>query len=465
MSKNKLPVAVIGGGPIGLAAAVHLLKRGETPIIFEAAKEVSGNVRKWAHVRLFSPWKYNVDPVAVEFLEAAGWEKPALSKVPTGGQLIDEYLQPLAELPELRDCIHLDARVQGVTRLNIDKMKEIGRQDAPFVVQVLEEGRLKRYYARAVIDASGTWENPNPAGSGGIPALGEIENRENIFYGIPDVLGEQRDRYANRSIAVVGGGHSAINALLELGVLQGEFPDTKLHWILRKPDVASTYGGQSNDELVDRGMLGIRIQEMVERGNLQVHTPFFIDDIFRDEKGLVIEGLTREGRGHIIVSEIIVSTGSRPDLRFINELRVELDMAVECPPALATMIDPNFHSCGSVKPHGEAELRHPEKDFYIVGMKSYGRAPTFLMATGYEQVRSVVAGLVGDWEAARAVELVLPETGVCGVNNWVNANEFNESGIGLSVHDQLSVDVVSCCSPAQHDDLGNIDKTKLGLQG
>ena len=46
-------------------------------------------------------------------------------------------------------------------------------------------------------------------------------------------------------------------------------------------------------------------------------------------------------------------------------------------------------------------------------MKSYGRAPTFLLRTGYEQVRSVAAALAGDWEAARQVELVLPETGVC----------------------------------------------------
>jgi hypothetical protein len=84
------------------------------------------------------------------------------------------------------------------------------------------------------------------------------------------------------------------------------------------------------------------------------------------------------------------------------------------------------HSCGSVPPHGEAELRHPEAGFYVVGMKSYGRAPTFLMLTGYEQVRSVVAAIAGDMEAARNVELVLPATGVCSSNRSESADVHNE---------------------------------------
>jgi hypothetical protein len=113
------------------------------------------------------------------------------------------------------------------------------------------------------------------------------------------------------------------------------------------------------------------------------------------------------------VDEIIGATGFRPDLSILSELRVDLDPSVEAPSALAPLIDPNLHSCGSVPPHGETELRHPEAGFYVVGMKSYGRAPTFLMLTGYEQVRSVVAAIAGDLESARNVELVLPETGVC----------------------------------------------------
>ena len=116
---------------------------------------------------------------------------------------------------------------------------------------------------------------------------------------------------------------------------------------------------------------------------------------------------------HVIADELIVATGFRPDLSFLRELRIALDPALECPPALAPLIDPNEHSCGTVRPHGARELAQPEPGFYLAGMKSYGRAPTFLMLTGYEQVRSIVADIAGDHEAARRVQLVLPETGVC----------------------------------------------------
>ena len=115
----------------------------------------------------------------------------------------------------------------------------------------------------------------------------------------------------------------------------------------------------------------------------------------------------------IVVDELIVATGFRPDLNFVRELRIQLDPAIECPVALAPLIDPNEHSCGTVRPHGARELAQPEPGFYFAGMKSYGRAPTFLMLTGYEQVRSIAADIAGDRKAAERVELVLPETGVC----------------------------------------------------
>jgi hypothetical protein len=111
---------------------------------------------------------------------------------------------------------------------------------------------------------------------------------------------------------------------------------------------------------------------------------------------------------------IIVATGQRPDLALTRELRLDLDPWLESTRALGPMIDPNLHSCGTVRPHGYRELQHHEPGFYTVGIKSYGRAPTFLLATGYEQVRSVAAHLAGDEQAATRVQLCLPETGVCG---------------------------------------------------
>ncbi len=122
---------------------------------------------------------------------------------------------------------------------------------------------------------------------------------------------------------------------------------------------------------------------------------------------------------HVIVDgidEIICATGQRPDLTLTSELRLKLDPWLESTEALGPLIDPNLHSCGTVRPHGHRELAHPESGFYTVGVKSYGRAPTFLMATGFEQARSVVAAIAGDLAAADRVELELPETGVCSVN-------------------------------------------------
>lgn len=102
---------------------------------------------------------------------------------------------------------------------------------------------------------------------------------------------------------------------------------------------------------------------------------------------------------------------------------------------MAPLIDPNVHSCGSVPPHGAAELAHPEHGFYAIGAKSYGRAPNLLLATGYEQARSVVAELAGDHEAAARVELVLPQAGSgCGLKTQTEAkgadHELTASGCG-----------------------------------
>jgi hypothetical protein len=227
-------------------------------------------------------------------------------------------------------------------------------------------------------------------------------------------------------VAVVGGGHSAINAILDLIDLQADDPATHITWILRKANVAATYGGLENDELPGRGRLGMRIKQLVEAGAVEVVTPFFTTRFERVGEQVRVIGETPQGERALLVDQVIGATGARPDLSFLRELRLDLHSSVEAPSAIAPLIDPNVHSCGSVPPHGEKELRHPETGFYMVGMKSYGRAPTFLLATGYEQVRSVVAALVGDWQAAAEVQLELPESGVCGVPASVDANGLGQ---------------------------------------
>jgi len=414
MIDQQLPIAVIGAGPVGLAAAAHLVARGETPVVFEIGADVADSVRQWAHVRLFSPWRITLDKVSVSLLEAVGWQAPDLDGLPTGSDLITRYLQPLAELPSIQPHLRLNTRVTAVSRQHIDKLKDAGRDDMPFVVRFqTADGEENELLAKAVIDASGTWTNANPLGANGLTAVGEKANAAHIQHGIPDVLGVDRVRYANKRVMVVGSGHSAINALLELGDLLDSAPDTQIVWAMRRASAHAAYGGQADDQLPARGLLGIRVKALVEADKLTVRAPFYIQKVTAVEDGLRVSGETPAGHEDIFVDEIITATGFRPDFSFLSELRLGLDSSLETTPTLAPLIDPNVHSCGTVRPHGEQALRHPENGFYMVGMKSYGRAPTFLLATGYEQVRSVVAALVGDWEAAQEVQLELPETGVC----------------------------------------------------
>ncbi|WP_420489785.1 NAD(P)-binding domain-containing protein [Neobacillus drentensis] len=416
IQKNSLPVAIIGGGPVGLAAAAQLVKKGENFILFEAGNTVGSSMLKWGHVRMFSPWQYNMDKTAKELLVESGWTSPNEEYLPTGNELVEEYLLPLSNLTGIKEHIYTNAKVVGVARKGLDKLKTEHRDHVPFQLYVELDGDTKIFEAKAVIDSSGTWENPNPMLSNGIWTNAERKLKNHIYYGIPNVQ-ELDERYKNKSVMVIGSGHSAINALLDLVELKETYPNTMIYWVLRKKHVSEAYGGQENDGLQARGELGIRIQRLVESKQIAVLTPFYIDGVQEVNGKMNVSGdLNGEETTIGNIDEIVVSTGFRPDTSYLNEIRLSIDSAVESVEALAPLIDPNIHSCGTVRPHGEEELRQPEKNFYIVGMKSYGRAPTFLLATGYEQVRSVIAYLTGDFKGAKEVHLELPETGVCKTN-------------------------------------------------
>jgi thioredoxin reductase len=405
-------IAIIGGGPVGLAAAAHALERGMDPTVLEAGPFVGHAVQQWGHVRMFSPWEYNIDKASAGLLRAAGWNSPDPAHYPTGAELVEGYLRPLAERTRLGKHIRTSSTVVAISRAGFDKVKTKGRDAAPFEVRYQNGAGPKTLLADAVIDASGTWSSPNPAGASGLEAVGEHASRH-ISYAMPDVLGKDRERFATKRVAVLGAGHSAIGTLIDLARLSEESPGTHALWLLRGTDPQKAFGGGANDKLAARGELGAAFARLVSEGKLQVETGFHVSHLSDTPDGLRIgAGSACCGR-NVVVDELIVATGLRPDFSFARELRLSLDPALECPPALAPLIDPNEHSCGTVRPHGARELSQPERGFYLAGMKSYGRAPTFLMLTGYEQVRSIVADIAGDKEAAERVELVLPETGVC----------------------------------------------------
>ncbi|ANW01808.1 FAD-dependent oxidoreductase [Bradyrhizobium icense] len=412
MSEAK-KVAIIGAGPVGLAAAAHVLERGLQPIVLEAGDKVGHAMRQWGHVQLFSPWEYNVDKAATRLLATTGWNSPEPDQYPTGMEMVERYLEPLAAHTALEPHIRTSSRVTAISRTGFDKMKTKGREKAPFEIRYQNGQGPKVVNADAIIDASGTWHSPNPAGANGLSAIGEADTADRIAYGMPDVLGKDRARYAGKTVAVLGAGHSAIGTLTDLAKLARDAPGTQPIWLLRGSDPAKAFGGGANDKLVARGELGAVFTALVKAGSIKVESEFRVSHLVADGPRLVVGGLSACSARQAVVDQLIVATGFRPDLEFLRELRIRLDPAIECPVALAPLIDPNEHSCGTVRPHGARELAQDEPGFYFAGMKAYGRAPTFLMVTGYEQVRSIAADIAGDREAAERVELVLPETGVC----------------------------------------------------
>jgi thioredoxin reductase len=414
---NDLPVVVIGAGPAGLAAAAHLTERAIPYVVLESGDGPAATVRQLGHVRLFSPWRFNTDAAARRLLAESGWVEPDPDVLPTGDDLATEYLRPLADLPAVKPNVRYDARVVAVTRLGLDRLRTAGRDTTPFLVRLADGDDI---LARAVIDASGTWTTPNVLGASGIPAHGETAATSFVDGALPDVLGRDRDRFAGKRIVVVGAGHSAANTLLSLAELTG----TTVTWAIRSASPAGAYGGESADALPARGALGSRLREHVENGTITLVTGFSVQRVTTTEDGVELS----DGARTLVADRIVSATGFRPDHTVASELRLDLDPVMGSTRALAPLIDPNEHSCGTVPPHGVDELTHPETGYFAIGVKSYGRAPTFLLATGYEQARSVVAALAGDWDAARDVRLELPETGVCNSNPVLDSTTIDGNG-------------------------------------
>ena len=440
---NGLPVAVIGGGPVGLAAAAHLLTRGLPVKLYEEGQTVGTNVLDWSHVRLFSPWRFNIDEASRSILREQGWQEPPPDDLPTGRELYDAYLAPLGTILMDRAIIETRAQVRSISRRGIDKVVSRNRASHLFALAVNAVSTGERIdLARAVIDASGTWQNPNPLGASGMLTPGELEAAPFISYGIPDVLQVGRHQFAGKHTLVVGGGHSAATVLIDLARLAEADESARITWAVRNQNLMRVFGGGEADQLPARGKLGSDLKQLIEARRLRVVTGFSAERVDRLHNGISVSGNTDAGPATLgPVDRIVVVTGQRPDLTLTRELRLDLDPWLESPRALGPAIDPNVHSCGSVPPHGYRELTHPEPNYFTVGIKSYGRAPTFLMATGFEQVRSVAAYLAGDRAAAEDVRLVLPETGVCSVS-YARTEETNEACCVRVASEQTNV----CCT-------------------
>jgi len=403
---SELPVVIVGAGPQGLAAAAHLVERGQDVVVLERGATAAAAVAEWGHVRLFSGWSELVDAAARRLLEATGWIEPS-EGYPTGQEWVDGYLAPLADALGAR--VRTGTTVTGIARAGRDRVVDSGRRDAPFTVHAVDQlGHEERIAARAVVDASGTWSAPGPAGADGLPALGEQAAGDRVSYRIPDDVSS----LAGKHVLVVGAGNSAAHAVLRLTDLARTVPSTRVTWALRRGSTGSVFGGGAGDGLPQRAALGVRARRAMEKGLVEVVTGFRIAELRPHADGVTV--VSEDGREIAGIAQVFALTGFRPDTSFLSELRIDLDPALQAVAGIAAEIDPNIHSCGSVGATGARELAQPEPGFFMVGAKSYGRAPTFLALTGYEQVRSVAAHLAGDHEAAARNLLALPATGVCG---------------------------------------------------
>ncbi len=406
------PVIIIGGGPIGLAAAAHLCQRGMDFLLLEEGVRVGDSVAEWGHVKMFSSWSLNTDPVAASMLSSAGWKRSDPDKFPTGNELVNDYLKPLSQLPRIAPRILLNRKVRHISR-QLGK-RFTNRSSSPFVINALniETQEAERFYAAKVIDASGTWKSPSPLGGFGYKIPGE-EN-ENIATGIPDVLESHRKTYLGKDTVVIGSGHSAIAVINDLVELKRQTGSGKVTWVVRSDN---TEGGACKPAILPgRGELESGARSLYEKKEIRLINNFYAQNISETGNGkLFINGI-REGRKSLVEADrVVVATGCRPDVAMTRELQLQYDHLFECPVGVSQLIvDAGARGEAIPAPHGYKALLHPEPDYYVVGMKSHGRAQNFFLMSGYEQVRSVCAYVCGDIEAANKVEFEYPEDGVCG---------------------------------------------------
>lgn len=395
---NELPVAIIGAGPIGLAMAAKLALKKIPFVLLDKSLHVAASLNDWGHVSVFTPWEMNIDLDAKVLLSKHEWIAPEPAGIATGQEIRNRYLLPLSELPEIKPHTHLGAEVTRVVRLGLDKTSIAGRSETPFQVTWYDTiaKNEQTLIARSIIDASGVWNSPNPMGVDGFPVTGESENSDVITYGIPDVLGLDREKYLGKKVLVVGSGHSAMASIFGLDELNNVDSKGATFWLMRRGKILDNLNANSNDPLPARHALNTALPDVISKSSTTVFAPSSVSAIEQTENGLNVSILTKGNLDIINVDRIIVSTGFRPDQGFASELQYQLDPMWEAPVGLVDLINPHLHTCGSVPEHGYHELKHIEPGYFIVGHKSYGRAPTFLMKTGYAQLNSIVAFLNND---------------------------------------------------------------------
>ena len=391
-------VAILGAGPIGLDAALACLDNGWPCTVYESAASVAANVTAWSHIRLFTPWSMNMSPRMIAHLQAAGVQPPGPAEhCPTGGELTEQLLRPLAELPELAAIIRRSTGVLAVARQGLLKHEEIGstqRGSHPFRLLLADPDDAERVeHADLLLDCTGSYNRANYLGDGGIPAPGELRVADRITRRIPD-LGREADEWAGRRVLLVGAGKSAQTVARDLAALVVERPGTSVVWAVRaaKP----SWGEVSGDPLEQRQEL-VEVAQRLRSGavpGMEVRTAVVIDALRTSDDGVVVALRSSTGDvEEIVVDRIIGLTGFLGDTSLYRQLQVHECYATAAPMNLSAALlgaaGDGPADCLAQASHGVDALRVPEPNFFVLGMKSYGRNSTFLLRIGYEQIDEV----------------------------------------------------------------------------
>ncbi len=401
MADSSLPrIAILGAGPIGLEATLYARYLGYQVDLIERGSSPAENMLLWGHVRLFTPFSKNVSPLGMAALQAQdpAWQPPAADQLLTGAEFQQEYLLRLAESDLVAGPLQCETEVLAVGRKDWLKNEGVGNPDrgeSPFVLLLnTKAGMQQLIEADVVIDCTGTYGNHNWLGQGGISAVGEVAASPHIQYGLPDVLGRDREQYQGKSLLVVGAGYSAATVITQLAQLA----DVQINWLTRSTTEAGPIARLSDDRLASRDALAIEANRLASReGPVVHHTDKIIVAVeYRDttdDFSVLFDG---ELAGEVIFDRIVANVGYRPDNSITNELQVHTCYATDGPMKLAAQLLGNDSAdCLDQSSSGPQSLITPEPNYYILGSKSYGRGSQFLISVGLEQIREVFT-LIGE---------------------------------------------------------------------
>jgi thioredoxin reductase len=407
MRNDKPRIAVLGGGPIGLEAALYARTLGLPVTLYERGR-VGEYLHRWGHVRLFSPFGMNSTPLGRAALrkEDAEREFPADGDCITGKQHIAAYLEPLTKTDLLRGCVRNDTQVVAIGRRGFLKEEDPAsakRGEQPFRLLLRDSKKVERAEeADVVLDCTGTYGQHRWLGEGGIPAVGESAAEPNISYQLDDILGDRKGHYGGKTVLVVGGGYGAATTVCNLATLGEQQGDTWVIWLARSSRI-QPIARITGDPLKERDRLAVRANLLATRAdaNVEFHPQSVVEAVESAGPDRPFK-VTARVAGKVRTWEpdrVIGNVGYSPERLIYRELQVHECYASLGPMDLAaSLLKHAGADCLSIPAQGAAALRNPEPNFYILGAKSYGRNSNFLLRNGFEQIREVFMLITGKAE-------------------------------------------------------------------